>query len=43
MSSDFEHIEEINCWESDNETEQSYAKGSQKQTWWQRVYLRFKK
>ena len=43
MPNDFEDYETECLWESDNDTKQSYAKGSQKQTWWQRVYVRFKK
>ena len=42
MPSDFEN-EETDCWRGDYETEQSNAKGSQKQTWWQAIYAKFKK
>lgn len=42
MQNDFENID-TDCSGGDYETEQSYAKGSQKQTWWQAIYAKFKK
>jgi hypothetical protein len=41
MPNYFENYE-TDCSKGGYETKQSYAKGSQKQTWWQRIYVRFK-